>query len=367
MKFVEGGSLAEHLADYFADPRSAARIVVSVARAVHHAHQRGILHRDLKPSNILLDERGEPFVTDFGLAKQLEDDAEMTRSGMVVGTPSYMAPEQTSGKRGDVTTATDVYGLGALLYAMLSGRPPFRGDSALETIDKVRGQAPKPPSAVNRLVDPDLQTVCLKCLEKDPQRRYESARELADDLDRWLRGEPIKARPVGRAERLWRWCRRPDRVVEAGAFAAFTSALLIVWNLLGILLVLAGVGIRAPSPAGFVTDCLLVIFALYVPTAVAGLGALAGRRWGPHAGFTASLATLLAMLFPMLDAGLFNFGGFYSDTEKKLAVLSFLTILTGIQLLTFSIALVAQRANPPVPSPARGSDPVWTETKPPAR
>jgi hypothetical protein len=228
MKLIEGGSLAEHLTDYKTNPRSSARLLSTVARAIHHAHQRGVLHRDLKPSNILLDAHGEPHVTDFGLAKRVEGDSELTHSGAVLGSPPYMAAEQATGKRGAVTTATDVYGLGAILYALLTGRPPFQADSAQETIDLVKTSEPDPPSAINPKVDRDLQTICLKCLDKDPTRRYGTAHELAEDLERWLAGEPIAARPVSRAERSWRWCRRNPVVAGlSGLVAGLLLAVLI--------------------------------------------------------------------------------------------------------------------------------------------
>ncbi|HEX8203379.1 MAG TPA: serine/threonine-protein kinase, partial [Isosphaeraceae bacterium] len=229
MKLFEGGSLADCLDRFVADLRAAVRLVASVARAVDHAHRRGILHRDLKPSNILLDEDGEPHVVDFGLARRVGGDGDLTRSGEVLGTPAYMAPEQASGRRGEVTTATDIYGLGAVLYALLTGRAPFACDPAADLLESVRTRPPAPPSSVNRRVDRDLQTICLKCLEKEPAHRYATAEELAEDLDRWLRGEPIAARPVGRTERAWRWARRNPTTAGLGgavvllAFAAIVG------------------------------------------------------------------------------------------------------------------------------------------------
>jgi tetratricopeptide (TPR) repeat protein/tRNA A-37 threonylcarbamoyl transferase component Bud32 len=221
MKLVEGGNLAEKVGSFKENPRGAASLVAETAEAVHHAHMRGILHRDLKPANILIDAEDHPHVTDFGLAKRVEGNVEMTQSGAILGTPAYMSPEQASGRRGSITTATDVHGLGAILYALLTGKAPFSGDSVIDTIDAVRNRPPEPPNKLNARVPRDLETICLKCLEKDPRRRYASAHQLAEDLSNWLHSRPITARRVRTAERAWLWCKRRPAV------AALTAAVVL--------------------------------------------------------------------------------------------------------------------------------------------
>jgi tetratricopeptide (TPR) repeat protein len=240
-EFVEGGSLAQKLAGIPLPAAEAARLVQTLAQAVHHAHQRGILHRDLKPANVLLSAAGVPKITDFGLAKRLDVEGSATRTGAVLGTPSYMAPEQAEGESRRVSPATDVWALGAILYECLTGRPPFGGATVLETLEQVRGHEPVPPARLNPRVPRDLETVCLKCLHKDPARRYGTAAELADDLGRFLEDRPVHARRATTAERAWRWCRR-------NPWLATTSGLTAAALLLGAA-VAAGFGLYANAQA----------------------------------------------------------------------------------------------------------------------
>jgi WD40 repeat protein/serine/threonine protein kinase len=264
LEYVAGGSLAERLKGHVLSPPDAARLVAALAEAMHLAHSRNLVHRDLKPANVLLapnpkpeirnpkqtsgDQQESPTpaegpvsdcefriadfvpkVTDFGLARQLDADSGQTRVGVVMGTPNYMAPEQAAGRAHAAGPAADVYALGAILYECLTGRPPFAGATPLETLELVRSSEPAAPSSLNRHAPRDLETVCLKCLRKEPERRYSSAQELADDLGRFVRGEPVAARPVGTAERVWKWVwRRP-----ALAVAAILAVVVVVLGGLG--------------------------------------------------------------------------------------------------------------------------------------
>jgi len=256
MKLVEGGTLARQIRGFVDDPRRAARLVAQVASAVHYAHQHGILHRDLKPGNILLDLDGQPHVTDFGLARRvaldtpgepgslaegpthgvagasrMAEDSSLTLTGQLLGTPSYMAPEQAAGIGKQLSIAADVYSLGAILYELLTGQPPFVADTPLATLQQVRESEPRRPSTINRRINRDLETICLKCLEKDPQKRYASAGALAEDLARWLEDRSILARPVGQTAKLWRWCRRKPLVASLVA----ALALVFVTGFAGVL------------------------------------------------------------------------------------------------------------------------------------
>ncbi len=241
MKLIEGDNLGGKIKDLASHPREAMQLAAQLARAVHYAHQRGILHRDLKPANVLLDNDGTPYITDFGLAKRIEGDSGLTRTGAVVGTPSYMPPEQARADK-QVSTAADVYSLGAILYEFLCGRPPFQAASAIDTILQVVEKEPEHPRVFNPRADRDLAAIALKCLQKKPEDRYESASALADDLERWLSGEPTKARPPSITGQAWRWLRR-----NAGAAAAVAA----LGVLMGLTPVLAIFAIQSMFDAAF--------------------------------------------------------------------------------------------------------------------
>jgi tetratricopeptide (TPR) repeat protein/tRNA A-37 threonylcarbamoyl transferase component Bud32 len=220
LEFVEGGSLADKIDGKPRPPREAAETLELLAQAMAVAHQHGIIHRDLKPANVLLTRDALPKITDFGLVKRVEDGSELTKSGTLMGSPSYMSPEQAHGRTHEIGSLSDLYSLGAILYELLTGRAPFVGTSMLETLDQVRNQDPVPPSRLQPNVPHDLETICLKCLQKEPGKRYESCVALGEDLHRFVAGEPIRARPIGHAEWLWRWCRRNPRVAVLSGVVA---------------------------------------------------------------------------------------------------------------------------------------------------
>src|SRR6266545_2242887 len=208
MGLVEGGQLDAILEREPMPIRSAVELIVKLARTVQYAHEHKILHRDIKPGNILLDAKGEPHLTDFGLARLVETESTVTRTREVLGTPSYMAPEQAAGEHTKIGKATDVYGLGAVLYQLLTGHPPFAGGTTYETIRLLLNTEPRKPRALNHKIDRDLSTICLKCLEKNPQRRYSSTLALAEDLEHWLKHEPIRAKRSGFFTHARKWVRR---------------------------------------------------------------------------------------------------------------------------------------------------------------
>jgi len=230
MKFAAGGSLHEAAPALHREPRRIVALIAKVARAVQYAHARGILHRDLKPANILLDGRGEPLVSDFGLAKWLDATSELTQTLAIFGTPGYIAPEQANGSAGKITPAADVYSLGAILFHLFTGRPPFLGEHALAVIQQAAEKAPPKLRSLAPTLDRDLETICAKCLEREPTARYHSAGDLAEDLERWLAGHSIRARPISPPVRIWRWSRRNP------ILAGMTALLLVMGAGVGVMI-----------------------------------------------------------------------------------------------------------------------------------
>src|SRR5580765_830749 len=226
MDYVEGLTLAQLVAQGPLAARQAATYLKAIAEAIHFAHERNVLHRDLKPSNVLIDSAtNQPRVTDFGLAKRLEADTELTLSGQVLGSPNYMSPEQAVAKRGTVGKRSDVYSIGAILYHLVTGRPPFQGETLTDVLHQVMNDDPLDPHVLIPRIPHDLETICLKCLEKEPEIRYATAQQVADDLGRFLHDEPILARPVTHVEQAWRWCRRKPGMASLGASLVLVFAL----------------------------------------------------------------------------------------------------------------------------------------------
>ncbi|MCR9116641.1 MAG: protein kinase [bacterium] len=232
MAFVDGPSLSAMASQQPFHPREACEIMRKIAAAIHYAHERGIIHRDLKPQNVLVDQGNQPRVTDFGLAKQIEGNSDLTGTGQILGTPSYMPPEQAGGDGKHLGPTADVYSLGAILYYLLVGRPPFQAANALDTLLQVIEQDPAPPRSMNADIPRDLETICLKCLEKDPDRRYQSAQDLEADLQRFANDEPILARPLGIVGRTFRFINH--RSFASGIIAFLVGLLLVAGGIAGV-------------------------------------------------------------------------------------------------------------------------------------
>jgi hypothetical protein len=358
LDFCPGGSLAKKLAGTLLPAREAAGLLEQVARAVQAAHAAGIIHRDLKPANVLLGEDGSAKITDFGLARRPEEGRGLTQTGVILGTPSYMAPEQAAGK--EVGPAADLYALGAILYECLTGRPPFKGATPLDTLDQVRTQEPVQPSRLQPKVPADLEAVCLKCLEKSPRQRYANAAALAEDLGRFLAGEPTSARPRGLAARTWLWCRQRQRVRDAGSFTVFFMLVLTFWICLGV--VRHGLGALArgsywpfndPPPPSDRDLAVLHLLGLVgggvLPLFLIGLSAAGGKVAALWAGLAVSLADL-ALLIACLSGApvllrLVDIADLYSDPEVRFPLFSLLAVLLGVVVAAYSVGLLAHFAN----------------------
>jgi hypothetical protein len=364
LEYCEGGSLSDKLRAGPLLPQDAARLVEQLARAMDVAHEAGIVHRDLKPANVLLTADGTPKVTDFGLAKRLGSDARNTQTGAVLGTPSYMAPEQAEGKTKTIGPAADVYALGAILYECLTGRPPFLAPTAIDTILQVVSEPPLAPRVLQPKVPRDLETVCLKCLEKEARKRYASAEELADDLGRFRGGYPVLARRPSIVTQVRYWARRPERLREAGV-AQIIVGLLPVPGVLTSLL--SYVEIRAGAPKIMIpNNALLYLLALLgVPVGMAvvltllGIATLKKRGWVVWFGFlllcVLNLAAYGCHTFIMLtdhglSEGLYWFRAFL---RTIMPIAPAPLIVSAIALYSYHVnrdlirSEAAQRARPP--------------------
>jgi len=340
-------------------PRAAATLVRTLAEALAYCHQRGILHRDLKPSNVLLmplaappdQPEGLPFVprlTDFGLAKLMEASLTETRSSVILGTPLYMAPEQAEGRTRAVSPATDVYALGAILYELIACRPPFVGASLLEVLAQVRGQEPVPPRKVRSEVPRALETICLKCLAKEPAQRYASARALADDLRRFAAGEAIRARPPGLARRLATWACNPARIREAGIYTIVLHTALTFWTPASGVAFHLYAQLRPSQYEGnqpvseFFQRIIFLVAAFHLPQIWLGVKTLARRRWAMWAGIIVAALTLtvaLGVLLGIMDV----FTDYDGDRLARWSLHSLLAVLLAVQVLLLGTALVADR------------------------
>ena len=290
MEYIAGQSLAERIKQGPIDANVAARLVATVARAVEHLHQQGIVHRDLKPSNILLDAEGQPYVTDFGLAKVFSEGVDLTATGVVAGTPSYMAPEQASPRRAEITQATDVYSLGAILYELLTSEPPFRAETAFDTLVAVLSGDPSMPRSIDPRIPRGLELICLKCLAKEPRKRYESAAALADELDRFALGEVLAVRPPTLAQRCWNWVRRqPALASRIGALGVFYGVETINYCV-------------GTDSGGFYFRVALVV-AVWIAASIVCQRLLESRRWSFPARYVWGTLDSLALLTVLLLGG----------------------------------------------------------------
>jgi serine/threonine protein kinase len=333
MEFIEGTSLAKRVSTSPLPSRVAAEYVRKIARAMHHAHKQGIIHRDLKPSNVLLDAEDEPHITDFGLAKRISGDRGKTRTGTVLGTPSYMAPEQAQGRR-DIGPAADIYSLGAILYELVTGRPPFAAETPLDTALQVLHNEPVPPRLLNPGIDHDLETICLKCLQKDPLARYATAEAMAQDLQRYLNGEPISARSFNVLDRL---ARTLDRSQHDAAFSPWSGMLMWMGVVIGVEHLVVFTLVQTDQPSWSVgiarlTQCVLLAFLFFANRRNRLLPSTSAERelWTIWIGYFIAYACVLLVTWLLLRSEVLVAGPNMPGRWSEWVPYPFLSLIAGL-------------------------------------